>query len=254
MNGHDIPPSRWIINLVGWAIGGSLAFGLTRFNATQTKLRVIAVAGAMLVAASLTGPAQSGVHRWLAIGPLTINAAALALPAVVAAIACLPKADLVGLGSIGAIALVLVLQPDASQSLAFSAAIMVAACWRDGRRGAWLAAVLSCLTAVAFLRSDPLQPVAEVEQIFTLGWQISPLLAIAMAAALTATAASYLSHSGRPSATRALAAYAALAMLAPLYGWFPVPLAGSGMSFAIGLWLGVGVLGLMPLPENPKSV
>ncbi len=43
-------------------------------------------------------------------------------------------------------------------------------------------------------------------------------------------------------AARALALYIAVACVAPIFGWFPVPLVGAGMSFPLGLWLGIGLL------------
>lgn len=36
--------------------------------------------------------------------------------------------------------------------------------------------------------------------------------------------------------------YFASVSIAPLFGWFPVPLVGPGMSFPIGFWLGMGLV------------
>lgn len=40
----------------------------------------------------------------------------------------------------------------------------------------------------------------------------------------------------------ALSAYFALLSLAPIFGHFPVPLVGLGLSFPIGWWLGFALL------------
>lgn len=258
MSGHDIAASRWIMNLGGWAIGALLALGLSRATADPGRLRLLVMAGAIGVLVSFAGPGQSGVHRWVGLGPLTINVAALYLPAVIAAVARMHHTGPIVWFSVLVIAATLLAQPDASQSLAFAIAIVLATGWRkDWRKdwpkdwpkdwGGWLGAVvLAALALATLLRPDPLQPVPEVEQIVSLAWQLSPLLAVAMVAALAACAASFLLHPLHPGATRAVAAYAGLVMLAPLAGWYPVPLAGSGVSFVLGLWLGAGVLAMLP--------
>lgn len=242
MAAHDIPAARWVVSLVGWAIGAVMALGLARIRVTPARLRVLAAAGAMAVVGSLAGPEQSGVHRWIGLGPLTIYAAALALPATLAAIVRLGLDDRASWIVALAIGLALLAQPDVSQSAAFTIGILIVAFRRNGWRWAIMPCLLAGLTAATALRPDPLQPVAEVEQIISMAWQASPLLAIAMIAVLAGSAATFLLSARRKNGAWALAAYAAVAMIAPLFGWFPVPLAGSGMSFPIGLWLGAAVL------------
>lgn len=212
-----------------------------------TALKATLCLATLMVLASLLGPAQSGVHRWLAAGPLVINAAALALPCAIVAGGSLRGSAMLG-GCALLMAAVLALQPDASQSLALTAACLVLL-WplSDGRRRS-LALALIALAVAAALRPDPLRPVPDVEQIVTLAQRVSPLLAAAMTLALATSAALPLLATRR-RAGRALAAYSTTIMLAPLFGWFPVPLAGSGVSFVVGLWLGIGLLASRPAME-----
>jgi hypothetical protein len=141
-----------------------------------------------------------------------------------------------------------VLQPDASQAvaLAAAAAILLARAPAPLVLRAGLAAAFAAAALIAWLRPDPLQPVAEVEDIFGLALQATPGFAALGAASLAAAAAAPLSlaragSSGR-SAALALCAYFAVAALAPLAGAYPVPLVGLGMSFPVGWWLGVALL------------
>ena len=104
---------------------------------------------------------------------------------------------------------------------------------------------------LAYRRVDPLAPVAEVEEIMRLAWAVSPLAAVAAWATL---AGACLSLGGsRTPAALALAAYAVLAALMPLVGWFPVPLVGMTMSPIIGLWLGAGLLAAQARRTAPST-
>jgi hypothetical protein len=103
------------------------------------------------------------------------------------------------------------------------------------------AAIILCLS-----RPDPLAPVAHVEGIFALAWSQSPAIAVAMGFSLAAAALAplvvWLSHPPGMAAPLALALYLAATALAPLFGAYPVPLAGYGLSFVIGWWLGIAAL------------
>jgi hypothetical protein len=146
-------------------------------------------------------------------------------------------------------AIVLLAQPDASQLTAFAIAASILVV-RSGVALPWKAFAL--LVAVVFAiagwrRPDPLDPVAEVEQIFTLCAAVSPFLALLAGLALAAATVAPLSfsspagHAARDGAI-ALSAYFVSVSLAPFFGWFPVPLVGLGMSFPVGFWLGMGLL------------
>lgn len=107
------------------------------------------------------------------------------------------------------------------------------------------AAIMACL-----MQSDPLAPVAHVEGIFGLAWAQSPLLGLAMGLSLAVAAISPLCiWLARPSGMigpLALTAYFIPTALAPLFGAYPVPFAGYGVSFVAG-W----VLGAASLAANP---
>jgi len=68
------------------------------------------------VAGSFLAPAQEGVHRWIDLGPLHVNVAALSLPAAIVALAFCGIWSRIGGAFAAAIAVLLVLQPDASQA------------------------------------------------------------------------------------------------------------------------------------------
>jgi cell division protein FtsW (lipid II flippase) len=242
---HDVPAGSWARNVVAWGVGAAAAWTIAKRLAVLPWL--LGAASVALAATLLNAPVE-GVHRWIDLGPLHVNAAAALLPAAIVALAVLAERRWCWLAA-GATLGLLVLQPDASQAAAFGAGMLVVlASLRASAavRMAGAAAVTLAIVA-AWLRPDPLAPVPEVEGIIGLAWTWSPLAAIA-AVALLAAAALWplrMAAPGDPrarSAALALTVYCAIAALAPALGAFPVPLVGVGMSSILGFWLGAGAL------------
>jgi hypothetical protein len=248
---HEVPVALWGRNLAAWGFGALIAAGLSRLQSAGSPACAFGalILSAAALAASLFDPGQLGVHRWLRLGPLAMNAAMLTLPAAVVALARLaPERPWIWAAALGGLAL-LVLQPDASQATAFGAANAGLALWA-ARALALRAAVLvgvAALAAAAWLRPDPLAPVPEVEDILDLATQVSPALAVAafVAVVLAALAPAWSGRraSGQArSPALALSLYLVVSALTPFLGAYPVPLVGVGLSPILGAWLGVGLL------------
>jgi cell division protein FtsW (lipid II flippase) len=215
----------------------------------------------LILLIGLFNSGQSGVHRWISLGPLNWNVAFLCLPAAVVAFAATARsgsrwtwwAALV-------IQLELCLQPDASQATAFAAASVVALLTSQfPDRARLTASLLFVLMAVlAWNRPDPLAPVPEVEGILKLAGAVSRGMVALCAFSLAAVTASPLfgwNHAqanANPSAI-ALSIYCFTCALMPLFGAFPVPLVGMGQSPIIGSWLGIGALMTVCGPARPAE-
>jgi hypothetical protein len=230
----DVPLGIWIRNPVAWLVAMIVSIALT-FRGLLTGWT--APAALAIVAISYLGPEQGGVHRWLALGPFQFNAAALVLPLAIAVF--LRERIAMAAPCFALIAFALAWQPDISQLAGLSLAAIILAFARFAWKGAAIALIVAVGAIVLCLsRPDPLAPIPHVEGIFLLAWSQSPLLAIAMRAALAATVISPLlmwRAAGRANwAALALSAYFAATALAPALGAYPVPLAGYGMSFVIG--------------------
>ncbi len=244
-----LPPASWVRNPVAWLVGLLLAAGLLVGGRAPMipKLMVgVAVAG---LAGTFLAPDQEGVHRWVDLGPLHVNMAALLLPSAIVALSFVGIGTRLGLAAAAALAALLILQPDASQATAFLLAILILLIRTPMAPKMRVAAIAVALAAAvaAWLRPDPLEPVAEVEEIFSIALAVSP--PAAAFAALALAAATLVPLAIRPSAGRdarnaalALAAYMAATALAPAFGAFPVPLVGLGMSVPVGWWLAIGLL------------
>jgi hypothetical protein len=242
---HGVPAGSWARNLVGWAAGAALAWGIARKPAV---LAWMLAATPVALAATRLDAGLEGVHRWIQLGPLRLNAAAIFVPAAIVALAVLRErrwswaAAAVSLG-------LLVVQPDASQAAALGMGmIVVLASLRANaaiRAGGAIAILLAI--AAAAMRPDPLAPVPEVEGIVGLAWAWSPLAAVVAVGLLAATVLAprwLASRAEGTEKTAAIALFAVLALtaLAPAFAAFPVPLAGMGMSPVLGFWLGAGAL------------
>ena len=143
----------------------------------------------------------------------------------------------------------LVLQPDASQATAFGAGVIVTLWMTSSTQGARITASLFVLLAavLAWTRPDSLAPIPEVEGIIKLAYTISGAIATLCFVSLAAVTLSPLlgrkmAHAGAYPPALALFVYFLVCMLMPLFGAFPVPLVGMGMSPILGFWFGVGAL------------
>jgi len=189
------------------------------------------------------------VHRWIDLGPAHANAAMLVLPSMVVGLGGLARDRLWPWAAvIGAMSL-LVFQPDASQALALAGAAGLVAALTVRLTGAKLTilALVAGLAAVAWVRPDPLAPVAEVEAMVGLAFRVSPVAGAGLPALLLAVAAAPALAPRPAGAELRIAAWALglcllLWAVAPFLGAYPVPFAGIGMSPIVGAWLGVGLL------------
>lgn len=242
-----IPSGLWLRNLAAWAVGGVSALALTRWLPHRFIKFALWFAPGTL-ALTFLSPALDGVHRWIDVGPLHMNAAMLVLPVAVIALSMEARrgwallAAAIGLG-------ILVVQPDASQATALGAACVLTTplgVRRPTLKFALIAATAT-LTALAWFRPDPLQPVPEVEDVIELAFRVSPAAAIAAIIAVLACVAAPVamtfarSPQARLSGLALSLCFAAWA-ITPMLGAYPVPWVGIGLSPIIGAWLGVGVL------------
>jgi cell division protein FtsW (lipid II flippase) len=241
-----LPAGSWLRNPAAWVLGALLGSAVAAGSGGPRLRTAFLLAAPIGLAATFLAAPVDGIHRWIDIGPLHVNVAALLLPPMIVAAARAGIAAPLAAGAAAATAALLALQPDASQASAFAAAIALLLLRTRARPGvrAGLAIALAGTVAAAWLRPDTLQPVAEVEGIFGLAWTVAPVLAGLAAVALAAAAAAPLpARRGKDEgAALALCAYFAVTALAPLAGAYPVPLVGLGMSFPVGWWLGVGLL------------
>ncbi|MBK8373947.1 hypothetical protein [Sphingorhabdus sp.] len=234
-----------VANLAAWLAGALLATVLAKFGKSPQMLTAIIALTFFGLSVTLFNTGVEGVHRWISLGPVNANLAALLLPPCIVALARFRLSSGAKFALITALLLLLLAQPDASQATGLALASCILARDWNKRWRLLSSAAFIALAASVWLRVDPLEPVATVEGIVGLAVTVSPLLAVLILAALSVTIASIpmlVKHSGERTAGYALFAYAAAVSLSAGIGNFPVPLAGFGISFPIGWWLAAGLL------------
>ena len=239
-------PSAYLIANVGAGLLVAMAFMLAPQMDRRTSLFAVTVIVPALLGFTFLGPAIHDVHRWIALGPLKLHGAMLALPLlatqlfrherrVVAAVAALT-------------ALIVALQPDRASAFAV---FLLSLCWLGYRYDRWsLVTILVSGTALAvtILKTDSLPPVRFVEYVLEdaasvhIGVVACLLTSIAVPIAMPV----YAGRRGElPRLAPAVAWSACLTgyFFASLVGPYPTPLLGYGVSPILGFGLALAMLG-----------
>lgn len=253
-----VPASLRGRNLAAWVVGALAAMALASWAGRRAPY--LAVAVAMLgLCASLFDSGLEGVHRWLQVGPVRVNAAMLLSPSLVVATAVLAGRGWWGWLPAMLALVILAMQPDAAQATALALAVCALVAVRKTDRLAVRGAVAMGAIIIAgwsWTRPDHLTPVPEVEEIIQLAASQSLVLAAAGVILLAALAATpILATRGRQPDVLAAAGAALSALLtgwvtAPVLGAFPTPLIGVGLSPVLGVWFGIGLLAALDHRER----
>jgi hypothetical protein len=253
----------WISHIIAIGLAGMLAWAVGRLgrllNRRTAALAILAVSVAALVMPLVHD--RPGPDRWVSIGPIKLYLAPILLPSFIAVIAFLvrqhEKQWIAAVTASLIVAVMLALQPDASQVLGLLAASGVLALrYRLGAlRSALLLLPLAVIAAWAFSLPDPLQPVPHVEEVFKLALDRSLVvgLAIIAAAAILVVGLWSQSRKGHPWLS-AVAAYYAVLFASSTAGLTPAPLIGYGAGPVLGFGLMAGLVGwLGSSPEGEVS-
>jgi len=249
MRAHGVPAIVWKQNLVAGIVltlASAVVLLAPRRRLPSALWLAISGVGLVMLTATLFGDGLDGVKRWIALGPVTLHPAAIALPLMLIALGLLREAGAFGrlVPFIGLCALiVLALQPDAAQASAFGAALVALLAERRRRAATWLIVfAIAIVVAWSWVRPDPLLPVAHVEGMFAMArasgvlWLIASMLALVLLPVPFLVAARIEKGSMR-SVLLSLGVYFGIVCVAPLAGAFPVPLLGFGLSSIVGYFL-----------------
>lgn len=220
----------------------------------------MALAAFAAIAATLAFPGLEGVHRWLPLGPLRLNASAAFLPWLLVGMSASQAGVRRGCTVLALLAQgVHGLQPDAAQATALAGGTLVLMRpWARGPgRGLRMAVVglMGGLAAWTWTRADPLAPVAHVERILFLAADRGPvwLGATGAVGALLLGVFLFTARASAPARARLVLAFGtafALTGLATFLGNFPVPLMGAGAGPVLGWYAFAAALAL---PERSEQ-
>ncbi|BBC72524.1 conserved hypothetical protein [Altererythrobacter sp. B11] len=188
----------------------------------------------------LMEPATEPVRRWIALGPVTLHAGMLALPALLAA--AQRQSGFAWPAATAFAALVALLQPDLASALAlFGAAAAVLL--RDRKPPAIIAGLVAAAgLAATWQQAGWLAPVRFVEQVLGDAWRREPAMAALLGAALLAAILQPLASFRQSGPALAFSGCVAGFALASLIGPYPAPLIGYGASAILGYGLAIRIL------------
>jgi len=237
-----VPMAIWIQNPI-WIILGAFVCFFTSKKQLKFHYRMIVFLSTLSLGLTFLGPDIDSVHRWVRLPFFTLNVSAIVVPITIVAFDRLIEEERFAISTMGImlIAILLCLQPDASQLLAFSLPMVVLL--RKSNispviKGGF-SIILFGLTLKSWYCLDTLQPVEYTEGILTMLRDLSGLLYMIAIAALFGIPVYFLmacKEENRRICT-GIALYYGLMILSAWIGNFPVPFMGYGISPILGFYI-----------------
>ncbi len=256
----DVGRGVWVIHLVAIFLACCLALAghlMSKLGHRQITVYAVVILALIGLAVPLFG-GSSEPERWISVGPLRLYASPLLLPCFIAACSVLARKDgkhqIISLAAVLGAALLLVLQPDASQVLGLLVASIVIAvqCRLSLFRLGVVVVPLVLATVWAFSLPDPLVPVPHVEEVFALALSHSLFTGIAViACAFALIVGLWVQSLSGPFWLSAVSAYYAVLFICSTMGMTPAPLVGYGAGPILGFGLMVGLLGWFEHQDQP---
>jgi hypothetical protein len=267
MAANGISPGIWIRNAAVIALLSLLSFLIPRPARQDLKLpnTMILCAAILLLLLPFFQEGVDGVRRWISVSFLSLHVSMLILPVSILALYNLLEEGKAVLFIVGALAisLLLFLQPDASQFTGFSVAIGCCMLQKNHGRAfpsagkAIVCGALFVLSALSWRLSDNLPPVDYVEGVLALLGHVSSVLYLVGLLSLCLIPILLFALSSHPMKAPSLciALYYASIIAAPLFGSYPVPFMGYGLSPIVGYFIALFCLTLQGgwSKENPKA-
>ena len=200
---------------------------------------------AAIIALILTFANQGmeGVHRWISIGAVKLNIAMIVLPMILLELYQVLKIRGLTYAGVGAFIILLVLffQPDASQLTGFAIPVMIMLSLNTrSKKIRFLITGVSVLFIVlSWIRLDHLPPVNYVERILMMVADMGGIWLVLGIISLAILPAPFilLPPKNAVSVSRYIGCYYIVILLSTLFGNFPVPLMGYGISPIVGYYL-----------------
>ncbi len=215
-----------------------------KFNMTGNRYNQLLLPAAICaLILTFANQGMEGVHRWISIGAVKLNVAMIVLPMILLELYKVLKIR--GLAYAGAsafiILLVLFFQPDASQLTGFAIPmmIMLSLNTRSKKTRFLITGVSVLFIVLSWIRLDHLPPVDYVERILMMVadmgfiWFVSGIISLAILPAPFLL----LPPRNAVSVSRYIGCYYLIILLSTLFGNFPVPLMGYGISPIVGYYL-----------------
>lgn len=211
-------------------------------NFKPTRFRLLSLVLLLFLASSFLDPGIEGVHRWLSVGGIQLNLAMVLAPQILLELYKPERAKSRYL-VILATSLLLFFQPDASQLTAFGLSAIIIICRKKDsiKMSLFIIILLSLIVYLGWLNLDGLAPVGHVEEILEwvaqMGWVFLVLGLLSLMALPLPFFMAALRH--ERESCQPIGFYYLFIILTGIFGNFPLPLMGYGISPLIGYYLSI---------------
>ena len=222
----------------------SLLMITCKFNNTGNRYnQLLLPAATIALMLTFANQGMEGVHRWISIGAVKLNVAMIVLPMIFLELYQVLKIRGLTYAGVSAFIILLVLffQPDASQLTGFAIPVMIMLSLNTrSKKIRFLITGVSVLFIVlSWIRLDHLPPVNYVERILMMVADMGGIWLVLGIISLAILPAPFilLPPKNAVSVSRYIGCYYIVILLSTLFGNFPVPLMGYGISPIVGYYL-----------------
>ncbi|MFW6678624.1 hypothetical protein ACOAOT_13270 [Lacrimispora sp. AGF001] len=222
----------------------SLLMITRKFNNTENRYNQLLLPAAIIaLILTFANQGMEGVHRWISIGAVKLNVAIIVLPIILLELYQVLKIRGLTYAGVSAFIILLVLffQPDASQLTGFAIPVMIMLSQNTrSKKIRFLITGVSVLFIVlSWIRLDHLPPVNYVERILMMVADMGGIWFVLGIISLAILPAPFilLPPKNAVSVSRYIGCYYIVILLSTLFGNFPVPLMGYGISPIVGYYL-----------------
>lgn len=248
MNHNSIPTLIWAQNVACLAIFGLISFFVIseKFEMGKSKFNsILMIISLILLILTLINPGMDGVHRWVSVGRINFNVSMIVLPIIIIELWKLSQIkDLwVSIVITMSISILLIFQPDASQLTGFAVPMMIMLCSKTDKKSlrVFIVGMLSLLIILSWAFLDSLPAVAYVERIVNLLANMGLVWLAIGVISLVILPIPFIIFPPKnlklPSIYVGI--YFMIIIISTLFGNFPVPLMGYGISPIIGYCIAI---------------
>lgn len=222
----------------------SLLMITRKFNNTGNRYNQLLLPAAIIaLILTFANQGMEGVHRWISIGAVKLNVAMIVLPMIILELYQVLKIRGLTYAGVNAFIILLVLffQPDASQLTGFAIPVMIMLSQntRSKKIRLLITGVSVLFIALSWIRLDHLPPVNYVEKILMMVADMGGIWFVLGIISLAILPAPFilLPPKNAVSVSRYIGCYYIVILLSTLFGNFPVPLMGYGISPIVGYYI-----------------
>lgn len=238
----------WIQNIACLVIAGLISYFAVsnKFKMISRKTSgIFILVSLLLLLLTLISPGMNGVHRWISLGIINFNVSMIVLPITIIGLWKMSQIKDLRLTVVItiAISIILAIQPDASQLTGFAIPMMFVLFSNTDKKRLriFIAGILSVLIILSWVFLDNLPPVDYVEGIASLLANMGLIWLVIGVISLGILPMPFILFPPKNFKLPSICVgfYFTIILVSTLFGNFPVPLMGYGISPIIGYYIAI---------------